>query len=114
MNIKRFYLFKDFPTFAKLHIFKFSCFCNDNNEFISLCSKLKQLYIYDLNSHWKENRMNSVYCLKDLETLSMFDIYEGEFTKEFFDYISSNLLKLKFINISNFFMPDSVMAPVSD
>ena len=100
-NIERDFLIQSLPNFTKLHTLEL----NDLDdpvfvylaECISLCSKLKRLEIFGQQIH---KDLNLFASSKNIEWLSITLNDEPRITKNFLDYMTSELLELKYLDMS--------------
>ena len=111
-NLKRDYLIKSFPSLVKLRTLKFINFFDNLNydfiaESISSCGKLNNVTLDRMRYYSAENLLKSVDELKSLEMLRVAWMERGIVGKKFLDYISCNLLELKYLDLStNNFVSD--------
>ena len=105
-NIKRDCLIKSLPKFVKLCKVRFSDYhggwknCDDIAECINLCRNLKELATLYFTFYSQESLMQSVHEQKNLEALKVRGMSKGVVTRNFLNYISSNLLELRVLDIS--------------
>ena len=92
------------PTFERLQNLELtdsSDYCCDHiAKCISLCHSLTKLKIDEVKCYYTEDLLNTVQGLKNLKSLSM-NCIEDHFTKNFFDYISYNLLELELLDLND-------------
>ena len=109
-KIERDYLIQCFPNFIKMHTLNIFFINKDSlnciAECISLCPVLKKISIKSL-ACTDENFIQLITSLKSLEELSIInDIFiipeKSVITDKFCNYIGSNLLELKFLNLSGY------------
>ena len=101
-NIKRDYLNRSLPKFTKLHTLEFRnpndiFYFYDVAECISLCSELKKLSIINFQIH---EDLKLFASSKKIEWLTISLSRDQVVTKRFIDYMSSNVLELKYLDIS--------------
>ena len=103
-NLERDYLINSFPNFVNLHTLEFDCLLGGNGahiaECVNLCGNLKKLTLDSMKCYTAENFWDSLHGLKELEMLSVNYAKKGTLTTSFLDYISCNLPKLKYLDIS--------------
>ena len=103
-NIQADFLINSLPNFKKLHTLEFKNFSSDAftklehmAECISLCSKLKKLNIYDNKIH---EDLNLFASSKNIAWLTISVNSDKIITESFLNYISCNLIQLKYLDIS--------------
>ena len=70
-------------------------------ESIRLCSKLKSLTMDNVMNCSFDNLIKSLSSLKNIVSLTLNYIAIGSLMKSLFTFVSSNLLNLKYLNVSN-------------
>ena len=107
-EIEPVYLKKCFPVFEKLHALTFSNYTNNINnheiaECIQLCPKLKSLTLEDFRTYSEKELIQAFFC-QNLEMINLdCRLYNNSevVVDNFCQYISSNLLNLRFLEIKS-------------
>ena len=113
------YFTNSLPYFVKLH--KVELFYLSGNNFnqifesISLCSKLKTFHIQSVENCSLDKLIKSLSSSKNIESLRIRFMNEGVVIKSLFSDISSNLFKLKYLNLScSVGITDNDLEPISN
>ena len=105
-NIQKVYLSKSLPSFKNLQALTFASLENNFDqiaECIELCFNLKKLTLKDCNLSSEKKLIETISSLNNLELLSVGCSYHDDIVSyDFCQYISCNLLQLKYLKINIF------------
>ena len=102
-NIQRNFLIQSLPNFTKLHTLEIfdDSNCVDVAKCVSLCSKLKSLAIVTEKGVNKD--LNIFASSKNIERLNVSLTEDQPIIENFLEYMSCNLLELKYLDISGYY-----------